>query len=431
MKGQERGSRSPPISDYEVDTHSPLVESQKNMSTLDHLLFRSGNKQFNTIYLIALVVIIVVIPLILFVCYVEFVSNPFSSSDNTPINNPSPVSHTQYGTNGAVAADDPTCSTIGLSILRDYNGNAMDAAIATALCQGVTNSFASGIGGGGILIAHFNTINSPYNGTNTTFYNPVHQAYEEIIDFREVGPIAAYPFMYYNTGISPSEGAVAVAVPGEIAGLEVAWKRYGSLPWATLFQPAIKLAREGWNVHKLLAERIASYSKEIKADFMLQKTYAPNGVALVEGDHISRPELADTLEAIANKGAQEFYTGEIAQKFIDDLSTFTPKGIMTMQDLSDYYQKGVRISKPISNFWYGYEIMGAHPPFSGGSCISLALNILERYNGLMQYIGKGGKLAEETMWSTQNSGVDAYHYLLEALAFTYAWHQTCPPIVTR
>jgi gamma-glutamyltranspeptidase/glutathione hydrolase len=144
--------------------------------------------------------------------------------------------------------------------------------------------------------------------------------------------------MYSAAGVNQTLstiGGLAVGVPGEMRGWEQLHSRHGRLPWAELFQPAIHLARNGFVVNVDLADAIAQYATGfIISDPNFAATYAPNGTTLKQGDTCYRPNLADTLELIANEGVEVFYTGKIAQGIVD--TTSKTGGIMTLDDLAGY-----------------------------------------------------------------------------------------------
>ncbi|KAG0245765.1 hypothetical protein BGX31_006239 [Mortierella sp. GBA43] len=282
---------------------------------------------------------------------------------------------------GAVAAEEIHCSEVGVQVLRD-GGNAVDAAIASCLCIGTVNSFSSGIGGGGFM-----TVRQP-DGT------------VEFIDFRETAPGGSFPTMFKKDPSLAQHTGLAVAVPGEIRGLELAHKRYGKLSWKRLFEPSIKLAREGWAVGPELARRlkldiVKSY---IETDPIWSHVFAPNGKVLEEGEWIKREALADTLETISEKGADEFYSGKIAQKLVKFIQE--TGGIMNMTDMANY--KPV-MRQPIVGYYLGRKIYAPPAPTSGPAMIGI-LNILERYD-----IGR----------AKDRINLDA-HYLAEAMKYGYA-----------
>ncbi|KAM0037237.1 putative glutathione gamma-glutamate hydrolase, Gamma-glutamyltransferase [Helianthus debilis subsp. tardiflorus] len=255
-----------------------------------------------------------------------------------------------------VAADDARCSEIGVSILR-AGGHAVDAAVSVALCEGVVNPMASGIGGGGFMV-----VRSAATSRSQAF------------DFRETAPAAASQNMYQNNLDNKYNGALAVGVPSEIAGLRKAWLEHGRLPWKTLFQPAIRLAKDGFIVAPYLASSISSYAATIKKDPGLQKVYAPNGELLQAGETCYNHQLGLSLEAIAEGGVEAFYNGPIGEALVNDVRA--GGGILTMDDLRNYE---VKVTDALEVNTMGFTIFGMPAPSSGTLGLALVLNILNGY----------------------------------------------------
>jgi hypothetical protein len=217
-----------------------------------------------------------------------------------PIPHPSYLIHAEHG---AVASENESCSIIGVEMLKQ-GGSAVDAAIAATLCIGVVNMFSSGIGGGGFMVI------KPQNDTAYT------------IDFRETAPSASNATMFVRDPLSSIWGGLAVGVPGEIRGLAEAHRRWGKLPWRTIFEPSVKLSRR-FRVTRILAERLQVsiapkyYSKDLivlqtAGMFMVSDPdwapiFAPKGILAREGDYISRKAYSKTLERIARDGPDAFY----------------------------------------------------------------------------------------------------------------------------
>nr|GMC96221.1 gamma-glutamyltranspeptidase 3 [Ipomoea batatas]GME11813.1 gamma-glutamyltranspeptidase 3 [Ipomoea batatas] len=262
----------------------------------------------------------------------------------------------RQGQKAAVAADDGRCSKVGLSILKT-GGHAVDAAVATALCLGVVNPVSSGIGGGAFMLVRSASTSEV-----------------EAIDMRETAPLAASKDMYENDIDSKTVGALSMGVPGEVAGLHEAWLKHGRLPWSTLFQPAIRLARYGFVVATYLANDIAKKEDLIMNDPGLRGVYAPNGRLLQKGDICYNVELSNSLEAIAEQGPEAFYNGTVGEKLVDDVQK--AGGILTMEDLRNYR---VKVRDPIVVNAMGYTIFGMPPPSSGTVGLSLILKVLESY----------------------------------------------------
>ncbi|EPX71318.1 gamma-glutamyltranspeptidase Ggt1 [Schizosaccharomyces octosporus yFS286] len=256
------------------------------------------------------------------------------------------------GRNGAVATEEQTCSLVGTEILK-AGGNAVDAAIASGICIGAVNSFSSGIGGGGFML-----IRHP-NGTANS------------LNFRETAPSGSYKDMFHGNPNVSQVGGLSVAVPGEIAGYEVAWKLYGKLPWAKLFEPTIHLMKYGMPMPKELASRLRRPEFDyFKTHPTWSKVYAPNGRFLKAGETFYRPTLAATLEEVSKYGAEVFYKGSIAKRLVDFVQE--EGGILTLEDMANF---SVIVENPVYGNFEGREVITCGAPCSGEVLI-LGLNIL-------------------------------------------------------
>ncbi|CAG7946026.1 unnamed protein product [Penicillium nalgiovense] len=286
-----------------------------------------------------------------------------------PSANTSPLEFTERDTDeigpgklGAVASESSICSRHGSDILKN-GGNAADAVsipCGLGVNLGTDNNivgcdrilhwcrmYHSGIGGGGFMLVR--SANGDY----------------EFIDFRETAPAAAFEDMYKNNENASIHGGLASGVPGEVRGLEYLHKKYGSLPWSTVMQPAIRTARDGFPVTEDLVKYMKS-SVGTGEDFLSKNPtwaidFAPNGTRLGLGDTITRRRLADTLEAIAQRGADAFVQSE--------------NGTMTLEDLKNY----TVAVRDISQIDYrGYKITSTTAPSSGSIAMSI-LKILGTY----------------------------------------------------
>ncbi|XP_024959882.1 glutathione hydrolase 3-like [Cynara cardunculus var. scolymus] len=255
-----------------------------------------------------------------------------------------------------VAADDARCSEIGASVLKD-GGHAVDAAVAVALCGGVVNPMASGIGGGGFMV-----VRSADTSQTQAF------------DFRETAPAAASQNMYQNNLDEKYNGALAMGVPGEIAGLYEAWLKYGRRPWKELFQPAIRLVKDGFLVAPYLANSLSGNADTIMKDPGLRHVYAPNGKVLQAGETCYNHQLGLSLEAIAEGGPEALYNGAIGEKLISDVQS--GGGILTMDDMRNYK---VKVTDAVEVNTMGFTILGMPPPSSGTLGLAMVLNILNGY----------------------------------------------------
>ena len=264
--------------------------------------------------------------------------------------------------NGIVTSSSKLASEVGVEALK-AGGNAVDAAIATAFALAVTWPSAGNIGGGGFMVYHGD------DGDATTF------------DFREKAPLAATERMYLGldgnvVANSNHIGALAVGVPGTVAGLWKAHQELGSLPWAELVAPAVKLARDGIPISYSLYTGFArSKGRFDQYPSSAAKFFKADG-SLYEMDETWRqPDLAHTLELIQNNGADGFYKGENAERlagFMADIG-----GIITEEDLLKYEPQE---REPIRGTYRGYDIVSMPPPSSGGVILVEMLNILEGFD---------------------------------------------------
>lgn len=180
--------------------------------------------------------------------------------------------------------------------------------------------------------------------------------------------------MYQNNPKAKSSGALSMGVPGELAGLHAAWLKYGRLSWNTLFQPAIKLAKDGFVVSPTLGDYLAQDANKILNDPGLKSIYAPNGILLKEGEICTNVELGRSLEAVAEQGPQAFYNGTIGEKLVKDVRE--AGGILTMEDLRNYK---VEITDAMTVNVMGYTIYGMPSPSSG----TLGLSLVGRFLSLL------------------------------------------------
>ena len=246
---------------------------------------------------------------------------------------------------GAVAMPDTFSATAAARIL-EQGGNAVDAAVTAALVLAVTYPEAGNIGGGGFMLA--------YMDGQTRF-----------LDYRETAPLAAAEDMYLDTNGDVVPGAslvghLAVGVPGTVAGLWEAHRRFGSLPWPQLVAPALSLARDGFVMPAHLAERIAG----IAPDFAGRTNFADYFGSAVASESFRQPELATVLERIATRGRDGFYTGETARLIASEMRR--GGGLIGVNDLARYRPVW---REPLVTAWREYELVCAPPPSSGGFAV--------------------------------------------------------------
>jgi gamma-glutamyltranspeptidase / glutathione hydrolase len=261
---------------------------------------------------------------------------------------------------GVVASDEPLASNAGVEVMRQ-GGNAVDAAVATAFALAVTLPEAGNIGGGGFCV-----IRMP-DGTVTA------------LDFREKAPLAANRNMYLDANGKLTNrsviGHLAAGVPGTVAGLFEAHKRFGKLPWAALLEPAIRMADSGIVVRKSLAHAVASDSARLVRYRGSARLFLPGGHPLAEGSLWRNPDIAGCLRRIAESGPAGFYDGKTARLLLDEMRR--GGGLISARDLREYTAVW---RTPIRAIYRGYQIYSMPPPSSGGITIAQIANLLGAYD---------------------------------------------------
>ncbi len=266
----------------------------------------------------------------------------------------------QRPTAGLVVSDNELASKAGKEIL-DRGGNAIDAAIATAFALAVVDQASSGLGGGGFMVIY-----------------DAKERRAHALDFRETAPERARADLYARGGkLVPSlslTGGLAVAVPGQVAGLIQAHKRFATLPLPVLMAPAIRYASEGFALDVTLRYAIDRQQAAMKKFPDLARVFFPKGEVPGEGEGIRQVELGEALKAIASKGAEVFYQGWIAQAIIDSVKN--EGGVISSEDLTNY--KAIW-REPLVGRYRNRTVITMPPPSSGGVALLQALNVLEGY----------------------------------------------------
>jgi gamma-glutamyltranspeptidase / glutathione hydrolase len=261
---------------------------------------------------------------------------------------------------GMVVSVQARASQVGADVLRD-GGNAIDAAVAVGFALAVTHPTAGNLGGGGFFVYR------PAAGEAVTY------------DFREMAPAKATPTMFLKDGKYDPElhqrSHLAVGVPGTVAGMHMAWKAHGKLPWKRLVEPAIALARNGFPVSENFARSLAGALPSMKKYPASVAQFSKNGVPYEAGDLFRQPDLARTLERIAALGPAGFYEGETARLIEKEM--LANGGLITRDDLAAYAPKR---RAPVRGTYRGYEIISMPPISSGGVALVQMLNILEGYD---------------------------------------------------
>ncbi|NLS25244.1 Glutathione hydrolase proenzyme [Sphingomonas sp. S2M10] len=277
---------------------------------------------------------------------------------------------------GMVSAADPRAAAAGVEILR-AGGSATDAAIATMLALGVVEPQSSGLGGGSFLILY----DARTRATTT-------------VDGREAAPMAADDHWFYDGAGKPLShfaavpGGRSVGVPGAVRAMALAHAKSGKLAWARLFGPAIRLARDGFEVTPRLNNSLARFSGHVDPSYRAL-FFGGDGKPLPAGTRVRNPEQAALLERIAAQGPDSFYVGPQAAKLVAAVNGAARNpSKMTPGDLAAYDAK----ARPVlCGHYRGYKICSMGPPSSGGITVLLILAQLERFD--MAGLGKDSATA--------------------------------------
>ncbi len=258
------------------------------------------------------------------------------------------------GARGAVAANHPLAAQAGLLALR-AGGNAVDAAVATAMTLAVVEPMMSGLGGDG-------------------FYHVYDQATGRAVVFNGTGPApaAATPEPYAR-GI-PRTGPLSASVPGTVAGLGAMHRRFGRLPWRDLFAEAITFARDGFAATRAYSHFAEEYRATLTVDPRSAATFLSDGKPPLLGAAIVQPNLAGTLEEIASDGAETFYRGRLARRLAAGLEA--AGSLVSAADLEAFEAEQ---QEPIAIDYRGFTVLEA-PPNSTGFVLLEELKILEHFD---------------------------------------------------
>ncbi len=289
-----------------------------------------------------------------------------------------------------VAAGHPLAVEAGLMMLRD-GGSALDAAVAVQAVLTLVEPQASGIGGGAFIM-----LRRAADGGM------------EAWDGREAAPAAATPALFLRDGrpmpfLEAIMGGRAVGVPGTLPVLEAAHRAHGKLPWARLFEPAIRLAEEGFPVSARLSREIAADTLPLRRDpASAAYFFSPDGLPLPPGHRLRNPALAETLRAVARNGAAALQTGPIAEDIIAAIRNHpTNPGVMVLEDLA---RSQPRQRAAICTPYRSFRVCGFPPPSSGGVAVAQILGVLEHFD----------------MPRLDPRGADAAHLLAEAGRLAFA-----------
>ena len=280
------------------------------------------------------------------------------------------------GEPGMVSAADPRAAAAGAEMLR-AGGTATDAAIATMLALTVVEATNSGIGGGGFFV-----------------HNDGRTGAVDTLDGREAAPAAADDHWFFSPDGKPMThsqavpGGRSVGVPGQLKLIALAHQRHGKLPWARLFQPAIRLAEQGYAITPRMLSRIVDSGRVVDAwgtAYLKQPDGSPKPVGTV----LTNPDLAAFLRRIAAQGPDAFYKGATGAKLVATVNGAARNpSKMTMRDLAAYQAK---VRAPVCGAYRGYKVCGMGPPSSGAVAVIAILKQLERFD--MAGLGKDSPVA--------------------------------------
>lgn len=320
-----------------------------------------------------------------------FVISPAAAQKRQLLEYPS-IHSPVVGQKGMVVSQNAIASGVGAAILRD-GGNAVDAAVAVGFALAVTLPRAGNIGGDGFMLVH-----DAKTGRQVFF------------DFRSVAPKAATLAMYIDNqgreAAIASQGYLAPSVPGTVAGLALAHKRFGRLPWAKVVGPAIDLARNGVALTPDEAF-VFTWGKERLSTSAASRAayYRPDGSSYRPGEILRQPDLAWTLTQIAERGADGFYKGPVAERFAADMKAHG--GLITLEDLAAY--RAVERA-PLRGTYRSLEVVTAPPASAGGATLLNMLNMLEGFE--LKPLGVGSARSLHVMAETMKLAyADRYRFL--------------------
>ncbi|MCF7809714.1 gamma-glutamyltransferase [bacterium] len=285
-----------------------------------------------------------------------------------------------WSENGMAATPHPEATNAAIEML-EAGGNAIDAAVAAAFALSVVEQYHSGLGGGEFAVFRIARTGKIY-----------------ALDARECAPSKATADMLDNVEES-WQGGLAVGIPGSVKGRVELVEKYGKLSLKEVIEPAIKLAEDGFEIDRILADRIKGKQDQFAENEAITKVFFRKGSPLQQGEILKQPALAKTLKTIAKDNGKSFYNGEQAEQIVK--ACHGGDGIITLEDMS-YYKNIWR--DPIRFEYRGYEIYSMPPPSSGGVCLAQILNILSGFP--MNYVEQGS--------------AESYHLMASAFEASFA-----------
>nr|CAI5856574.1 unnamed protein product [Callosobruchus analis] len=356
----------------------------------EELLEDSQKTKARKKYVLAAVILVLVIVILV----LAFATNVFSKKESTkeeklvPPNPTKPLppsaSRLHVFEKGAVCADGPPCAEIGRSIL-EKNGSAVDAAIAAMFCNGIVTMQSMGLGGGFLMTLYIKAKGKAYS-----------------LNAREKAPLDAKDELYKDDPKKSKNGALSIAVPGELKGYWEAHQRFGKLPWKELVQPTIELCEKGYNMSKHQADSLRK--NNLNNDPHLMEWFKDkDGKFKTEGSKVVPTKLCSTLKVIAENGGNDLYNGTLSKMLAQDIKAMG--GIITEEDLLQYQAEW---QEPISVTLKSEDRLYSAPPPGSGALLGFILNILDGYG-----------FNRDSIDGVENT-VTTFHRIIEAFKYGYA-----------
>ncbi|XP_044758770.1 glutathione hydrolase 1 proenzyme-like isoform X2 [Coccinella septempunctata] len=352
-------------------------------------MVRNRNRpRVRTAYIVIGIAVVIVVVLAIIYSFGVFKKTKDARTELSPPNPrkslPPSASKLHTFTKAAVCADGPPCAEIGKNILND-GGSAIDATIATMICNGIYTMQSMGIGGGFLMTIYSKKENKTYT-----------------LNARERAPLKADPEMFRSSPNISKHGPLSIGVPGELMGYYEAHKRFGRLPFSKIVQPSILLCEKGYEMSK--HQEMSLQLNDITNDTNLRQWFmTKDGQYKKAGDKVVPKKLCETLKILAERGPLDFYKGTLAQQVAEDIQNIG--GILTKEDLSSYTAEWMEpVSIPLRD---GDTFYSIRPPGSG-VLLGFILSILNNYNFTAKDI------------ETDDNKILTYHRIIEALKYAYA-----------
>lgn len=354
-----------------------------SLNIVDGTVGRTRLPKVRKPYVFLTIIIVILIGIVLAYSLGVFKqSKPTINDPKAPL--PPSASRLHVFKKAAVCADGPPCAEIGRDIL-SKGGSAIDATIATMICNGVYTMQSMGMGGGFVMTIYKKDENKVYT-----------------LNAREKAPLGIKEEFYKNDQKTSKVGPLSIAVPGELMGYWQAHQRFGKLPWSDLIQPSIKFCNEGYLISH--HQEASFQNTDVTKDHNLREWFVNEDGSLKKaGTKVIPKKLCDTLEVIAKEGALSFYNGSLSVKVVEDFKTLG--SIITEEDLNNYTAEWMDpVSIKLKN---GDTLYSVKPPGSG-ILLAFIMNILNNYNFTSASV------------EDEKSSILTHHRIIEAFKYAYA-----------